>query len=88
MKLTDDPVGPLQHDLLRLVPVAASHRALQAPIMAAVQVREDAVLVGELSELCSCLRRRRPRRRVRVEAQRLTGQQRRRCVSCNSDESS
>lgn len=43
----DDPVGTLVYYFLGLVPIAAAHRALQPPVMSAVQVREDAILIGQ-----------------------------------------
>mmetsp|Transcript_20402 Transcript_20402/g.42802 ORF Transcript_20402/g.42802 Transcript_20402/m.42802 type:complete len:518 (+) Transcript_20402:466-2019(+) len=45
----DDPVGAHVHDLLGQVVVAPLQRVFEAPVLLAVQVREDAVLVGQAS---------------------------------------
>ena len=47
LHLVDDPVAPLVDDRLGAVPGAAAARTLKAPIMQAVEVLEDAVLVLE-----------------------------------------
>ena len=47
LHLVDDPVAPLVDDRLGAVPGATTPRTLQAPIMQAVEVFEDAVLVLE-----------------------------------------
>lgn len=47
LDLIDDPIGALVYYFLGLVPVAAAHGALQPPVMSAVQIREDAVLIGQ-----------------------------------------
>merc|ERR1719295_1994712 len=49
--LVDDPVGSLQHDLLRLVPVAPGHGTFDPPVMSAVQVLEDPVLICKRAKL-------------------------------------
>ncbi len=45
--MLDDPIAPLQDQILGAVPIAAPARAGEPPIVLAVEVREDAVLVGE-----------------------------------------
>src|SRR6185437_16121407 len=52
LHLRDDPVAPLEDELLGAVPVAASPRGGQAPVMQAVKVGEDAVLVAEHYDFC------------------------------------
>ena len=47
LDLLDDPVGALPHDLLGHLVVAALEGVLEAPILLAVQVGEDAILVGQ-----------------------------------------
>ena len=47
LHLVDDPVAALVEDRLGAVPGAARHGALQAPVVEAVEIGEDAVLVGE-----------------------------------------
>mmetsp|Transcript_9730 Transcript_9730/g.39603 ORF Transcript_9730/g.39603 Transcript_9730/m.39603 type:complete len:528 (-) Transcript_9730:20-1603(-) len=46
LDLLHDPVGPLPHELLGLVPVAALQRVREPPVLLAVQVREDACAIG------------------------------------------
>ena len=46
LDLVDDPVRPLLHDLLGLVPLASLHGTLQPPVMATVNVSEDSVSVS------------------------------------------
>merc|ERR1719295_45124 len=52
--LVDDPVGALVHDLLSLVPVTPLHGSFESPVMPAVKVLEDPVLVCQGTELCFC----------------------------------
>ena len=47
LHLVDDPVAALVEDRLGVVPGAALARALEPPVVEAVEVGEDAVLVGE-----------------------------------------
>ena len=47
LHLVDDRVAALFHDRLGAVPGAARARAVEAPIVMAVEIFEDAVLVGE-----------------------------------------
>ena len=53
LHLVDDPVAALGDELRRAVPVAAPARRLQPPVVQAVEVGEDAVLVGEGHPLLS-----------------------------------
>jgi hypothetical protein len=45
--LIDDGVAPALQNRLGAIPGAASARAIEAPIVLAVEILEDAVLVGE-----------------------------------------
>src|SRR5262245_44551000 len=47
LDLVDDPVAPLLHDGLAAVPGAAGARAGKAPVVQAIEIGEDAVLVRE-----------------------------------------
>src|SRR5262249_5498593 len=47
LHFVDDGVAAFSQDRLRAVPGAARTRALKTPIVAAVEIFEDAVLVGE-----------------------------------------
>ena len=47
LDLLDDPVGSLPHDLLGHLVVSALEGILEAPVLLAVEVGEDAILVGE-----------------------------------------
>ena len=47
LDLLDDPVGSLPHDLLGHLVVTALEGILEAPILLAVEVGEDAILIGE-----------------------------------------
>ena len=49
LDLVDDPVAALEDQLLGAVPIAARARAGEPPIVLAVEVGEDAVLVGAAS---------------------------------------
>lgn len=53
--LVDDPCIALLENFLCLMPVTALHRALQAPVVASIKIREDAILVWECTESCSGL---------------------------------
>merc|ERR1711973_503242 len=50
--LVDDPVGALVHDLLCLVPVTPLHGSFESPVMPAVEVLKDPVLICQGTELC------------------------------------
>ena len=54
LDLVDDPVSALLHDLLGLVPLAPGHGPLEPPVVAAIDVGEDPVLVsqGAVGGLC------------------------------------
>ena len=47
LNLVDDPVSALLHDLLGLVPLAPGHGPLDPPVVAAIDVGEDPVLVSQ-----------------------------------------
>src|SRR5215471_770896 len=47
LDLLDDPVAPLEDQILGAVPIAAAPGAGEPPIVAAIKVGEDTVLVGE-----------------------------------------
>ena len=47
LHLLDDPVAALLEELLGAVPLSARHGALQPPVVEAVEIGEDAVLVGK-----------------------------------------
>ncbi|MEH2477776.1 hypothetical protein V1282_001133 [Nitrobacteraceae bacterium AZCC 2146] len=56
--LGDDPVAALVEDGLGAVPAAATARAFEAPVLEAVEIAEDAVLVvehGFLDQRLACL---------------------------------
>merc|ERR1719474_497910 len=46
LDLINDPLAPLLHDLLGLVPLASLHGTLQPPVVATINVSEDSVSVG------------------------------------------
>jgi hypothetical protein len=54
-RLTQNPIDALLENLFRLVPVAALQRSLQTPIMTAIQIGEDTILIGQAAKLGSCL---------------------------------
>merc|ERR1719204_2699584 len=51
LDLVDDPLAPLLHDLLGLVPLPALHGSLEPPVMAAIDVGEDSVSISHGTEL-------------------------------------
>ena len=60
LDLLDDPVAPLEDQVARAVPVAAPARRRKPPVVLAVEIGEDAVLVSEHrdpSPLSGCDRR-------------------------------
>src|ERR1700719_1146625 len=77
LHLVDDPVAALVDDRLGAVPCAAAARALEAPVMEAVEVLEDAVLVIEhdvkLPKISGWTANRRDRRRIRRARAPITG---------------
>src|SRR5262249_40397780 len=49
LHVVDDPVAAFEDQLLGAVPIAARARTGKAPIARAVEIREDAILIGEHS---------------------------------------
>ena len=47
LDLIDDPVSALLHDLLGLVPLTPGHGPLEPPVVTAIDVGEDPVLVSQ-----------------------------------------
>src|SRR5262249_30305118 len=45
LHLVDDPVAPLLQDRLGAVPATARPRAIEAPVVLAVEIEKDAILV-------------------------------------------
>jgi hypothetical protein len=41
LNFVDNPISPLENNLLGLVPIASGHRTLDAPIMTPVNVGEN-----------------------------------------------